>query len=86
MGGLYGLAVLITGKVAESREGSDAILLAGVKKGIEIALRTDEERAELPKRYKVIADRGAPGSQIETRNWKLKNVLVWLRKCFSQLL
>ena len=86
MGGLYGSTVLITEKGAESREGSDAILLPGVKKGIEIALRTDEERAELPKRYKVIADPGAPGSQSETRNWKLENVLVCLRKCFSQLL
>jgi len=62
MGGLYGLTVLITEKVAEPREGSDAILLPSVEKGVEIALRTDEERAELPKRYKVIADRGAPGS------------------------
>jgi len=48
-------------------------LLPGVEKGIEIALRTDEERAELPKEYKVIADRRLPISQskIKNRNSKM---------------
>ena len=72
MGGLCGLAVLITEKVAEVCEGSDAILLPGVEKGIEIALRTNEERAELPKKYKVIADRRLPISQSKTENRKSK--------------
>ena len=74
------MTVLIIEKMTEVCEGSGAILLPGVEKGIEIALRTDEERAELPKRYKVIADPGAPGSQIETRNSKLET-----RKCISML-
>ena len=86
--GAYGLIVLVIEKVGEIHEGSGAILLPSVEKGIEIALRTDEKWAELPKECRVIAycqfsDRK---SQIETRKSKLENVLVWLGKCFLQLL
>jgi hypothetical protein len=56
MGSLYGLIILIIERVAEVLEGSDTILLPSAKKGIEIALRTDEKRAKLPKKHKVIAD------------------------------
>ena len=66
MGSLRGLIVLTIEKVVEVLEGSDAILLPSAEKGIEIALRTDEKRAKLPKQYKVIAD-----FSIETRNSKM---------------
>ncbi len=72
MGSLRGLIVLIIEKVVEVLEDSDAILLPSAEKGIEIALRTDEERAELPKKYKVIADRLLPISQSKIENRKSK--------------
>ena len=73
MGGLYGLTVLIIEKITEPHEGSDAILLPGVGKRIEIALRTDEERAELPKKHRVIVDcrLAIADFSIEARNSKM---------------
>ncbi len=50
MRGLHGRKVLVIEKVGEARDGCDAILLPSVGKGTEIALRTDEKRAELPKK------------------------------------
>ena len=80
MGGVRGPNVLTIEKVGEVRIGKDAVLLPSVEKGIEIALRTDEKRAELPKEYEVITDCQSWGAGIANRNSQIET-----RRCFSMI-
>ena len=80
MGGVSGPSLPRREKWGEVRIGSGAILLPSAEKGIEIGLRTDEKRAEVPKKYEVIADCQSWRAGIANRNSQSET-----RRCVSMV-